>query len=311
MKVLTCRAALKRLDRFHDEELPVADQIAVGAHLEWCSPCAAAFADLCLMRETLRAPDVRATLSEDERETLRAAVVSRVRAERTASFPVRVRAMFDDLHLVYAGLGAAFAALVCTLSVATMLRFATREHPGSLAAIVKHFVEAEQPLAREDASTLGHAPAASPSAGATTGSPGSNENPVWLDGRVIAPVALNGGFATLVDPGSGSSDSVFMIHAVVTREGTVSNPELVHASSGQLPIVPGTESAKVAENLMGAVSRARFEPARVDGLPVAVNMVWMVANTTVRADKPLIRRPSASKKPVAWRPGADSRPRPA
>jgi len=281
VKVLTCTATLRRLERFHDGELPVADQIAVGAHLEWCATCAEAFAEMRLVRAMLRAaPAARSALSDDERETLQAAVVSRVRAERTASVHVRVRAMFDDLHLLYAGLGAAFAALVCTLSLAAMLRItnADTSRPRDVAVLA---------------------------------SPGSNENPVWLDGRVIAPVALNGGFATLVDPGSDSSDSVFMIHAVVTREGTVSNPELVHASIGQMPIAPGTEGAKVAESLMGAVSRARFEPACVDGLPVAVNMVWMVANTTVRADKPLIRRPSAMRKPVAWWPGADSRPRPA
>jgi len=35
---------------------------------------------------------------------------------------------------------------------------------------------------------------------------------------------------------------------------------------------------------MDAVSRARFEPAQVAGLPVAVNMVWLVARTTVRAN---------------------------
>ena len=40
---------------------------------------------------------------------------------------------------------------------------------------------------------------------------------------------------------------------------------------------------KAVENLMGAMSRARFEPARVDGLPVAMNMVWVVEHTTVRA----------------------------
>jgi hypothetical protein len=34
---------------------------------------------------------------------------------------------------------------------------------------------------------------------------------------------------------------------------------------------------------MDAVSRARFEPALFDGSPVAVNMIWLVAHTTVRA----------------------------
>jgi hypothetical protein len=50
--------------------------------------------------------------------------------------------------------------------------------------------------------------------------------------------------------------------------------------------------AKAAEDLIEIVSRTRFEPASVvhgvldmAGLPVAVNMVWIVAHTTVRATK--------------------------
>jgi hypothetical protein len=258
MKVLTCAAARRRLHAFHDEELPVGDQIAVGAHLEWCDSCAAMCADLRRLRATLRATAPgRLALSQDESATLQGAVVSRVRAERTASFGVRVRGMFDDMHFVYAGLGAAVAMLICMLSLASLVRFVT---------------------------------------------PGSNENPVSVDSRVLMPVALNDAFSTLIDP-ADSSEFVFMIRAVVTREGTVANPELVHATSDEKPIAPGTQEAKAAETLMGAVSRARFEPARVDGLPVAVKMVWLVANTTVRGDDPTMVRPTpgAARKPVAWR----------
>jgi hypothetical protein len=256
VKVLNCAATRRRLQEFHDEELPVGDQIAVGSHLEWCTDCAKTFAELRLVGAGLRNGAGHAALSDEEGDTLQAAVVSRVRAERSASFFVRVRAMFDDMHFVYAGAGAAVSALFCVVSLAAMLNVA------SLAL------------------------------------PGSNENPVSLDGRVLAPVALNGGFATLIAPPADAGESVYMIRAVVTREGMVENPELVHATSGELPITPGTEQARAAESLMGAVSRARFEPARVDGLPVAVNIVWMVANTTVLADNPL--RTPRNRKPVAW-----------
>jgi hypothetical protein len=56
--------------------------------------------------------------------------------------------------------------------------------------------------------------------------------------------------------------------------------------------VPGTSGARAVDGLVDAMRRARFEPARfdglLDGLPVAVNMVWLVAHTTVRgrADVP-------------------------
>jgi hypothetical protein len=119
--------------------------------------------------------------------------------------------------------------------------------------------------------------------------PGSNENPVPIDAYVMMPWALDQAFSTAAD--TGADDSEFMITAVVTREGTVANLAL-HSATSQ----------KAAENLMGAVSRARFEPARVDGLPVAVSMVWLVANTTVRASEatPLDRPvPPTPKRRVA------------
>ena len=42
MKDLTCAAARHMLEAYHDEELSVREQIAVGAHLERCEDCAAA-----------------------------------------------------------------------------------------------------------------------------------------------------------------------------------------------------------------------------------------------------------------------------
>jgi hypothetical protein len=48
------------------------------------------------------------------------------------------------------------------------------------------------------------------------------------------------------------------------------------------------------DTLLSTASLARFEPARVDGLPVAVNMVWLVANTTVRAPKLRLELPAGT-----------------
>jgi hypothetical protein len=277
MNTLTCAAARRQLDAFHDEELGVSDQIAVSAHLEWCDACAEAYADLRLVRDAVRAiVPGRQALSPEEATTIRASVVNRVRAEHTWSLAVRLRDMFEDMHFVYAGLGSTVAMLVSVLTFAAMFHLAAQ-------------------------------------------GPGSNANPVSLDGRMLMPVALNGGFLTLVDPDGpagpagfpgqagpmGALDSEFMITAVVTREGTVENPELVHAMSDQKPIAPGTDEARAAETLMGAMSRARFEPARMGGQRVAVNMVWLVSNTTVLGERPVMvrRAPGAARKPVAWHVG--------
>src|SRR5213083_1243929 len=107
MKVLTCAAARRRLHAFHDEELAIDDQIAVSSHLEWCDDCAGSFAELRALGSAMRAAlPGRELLSDEEDASLRAAILNRINAEQTASFTAQLREMFDDMHLVYAGLGA-------------------------------------------------------------------------------------------------------------------------------------------------------------------------------------------------------------
>lgn len=239
MKTLTCPAARRLLHAFHDEELPISDQIAVGAHLEWCDGCAADFAALGRLRGALRAlTPGRAALSWDDDASLQRSVVGRVNAERATSWTAQARELFDDMQLVYAGAGATMAAVLSVVFMIGLMRFAP--------------------------------------------SPGSNQNPVQVGEHVLMPRALHEPFAT---PSGGAGDTAFMLAAVVTREGTIENLELLSPISGPTA-APGTEEARMVAHLLGAVSRARFEPARLAGLPVAVNMVWLVARTTVRASRP-------------------------
>jgi len=249
MRPLTCSAALRRLHAFHDHELAFADEIAVNAHLEWCPDCADALADLRLVRAAVRstAPG-RTALSSEEAASLQRAILSRAQVERKASFLARVEGMLDDPRVVYAGLGAAAAAVACMIVVLGMLRFATSVRPDSLAAIVNMIA-----------------------------APGSNGNPVAIDGRMRLPRVLDWAFSE----GNRYEDAVFTLAAIVTREGRIVNLELLRASSNESK----ADEAKLVEGLLDAVSRARFEPARVAGLPVAVNMVWLVARTTVYGGK--------------------------
>jgi hypothetical protein len=161
--------------------------------------------------------------------------------------------MFEDMHFVYAGVGALVAAVACVVFTIGLMRFL--------------------PL------------------------PGSNRNPVQLGADVLMPRALNEPFATTP---TGSEDTDVMLAAVVTREGTVESLDLVSPLSGLA--AAGGDEARIVELLLGAASRARFEPARVAGLPVAVNMVWLITHTTVRASTPSLRRPvlpPAAKKSAA------------
>lgn len=251
MKALTCAATRRRLQAYHDDELPVAEQIAVTAHLEWCDGCAAALEDLQVVGDVLR--DVlpgRAALVDEQTAVFPAVVVNRLKAEQDVSWRARFQLMFEDGHLVYAGAAAAVAALVCVVVMVAMMRFVnSTPHPNSLAALVDLLT------------------------------PGSNQNPVVPRANVQMPKPLDAAFYTNSEV-SGDDDAVFTLAGVVTREGRVANLKLLRDSEHE--VLPGTDEAKVVANLLDAVSRARFEPASVAGLPVAVNMVWLVAHTTVR-----------------------------
>jgi hypothetical protein len=255
MRALSCASTRRRLHAFHDRELPVSDQIAVGAHLEWCGDCANQYAELQFVRVALRATapgrTSLSTLSREEAAGFNAAIVNRLKAEYDQSFFVRVREMFADMHLVYAALGATAATAVCVIIMLGMMRFATKERPDSLAAIVNLLA-----------------------------TPGSNANPLDVDARMQMPRGLD----PISAGSSAEEDAVFALAAVVTREGRIGNFEMLR-SNGARSRVGGAKQERVVENLMDAISRARFEPAQKAGLPVAVNMVWLVANTTVRANK--------------------------
>lgn len=257
MKDLTCTEVRHRLDAYHDGELPVADQIALDGHFEWCDSCATARSDLRIVRTAVRAlAPGRLALAADEGPSLQRAVLSRIKAEREASVVARIRLMFDDLHLVYAGVGATAATVVCLVVMLGMMRFATIARPDSLAAMV-----------------------------ALLATPGSNGNPVALDNRMTLPRVLDASFS---HGGKGAEeDTVFALAAVVTREGRIANLELLHANG---------DDTKLVEGLLNAVSRARFEPASVAGLPVAVNMIWLVAHTTVRGSKQPLDLPTTPTK---------------
>jgi hypothetical protein len=262
MKVLTCAATRRRLEALHDGELPVGDQVLVNAHLEWCERCASMLEDLRLMRSAIRGTlPARHALSDDEEISLRTTVISRAKAEETMSFAAVVREVFQDMHFVYAGIGAmvagaALVAITAGMSAGTM-------RPAVLAALVMG-VE----------------------------SPGSNRNPMQMRVRMQMPRALEEPFSTTSIAETG--DGVIALAAVVTREGRVASLEVLR-DQGMPWIAPGNDEATLVNEMLGAASEARFEPASVEGLPVAVNVVWIVARTTVRGTPELPAIPGPRK----------------
>lgn len=261
MKALTCALARRQLQGYHDGELSVDEQLAVSAHIDWCDDCAAALEDLAIVGALLRtALPGRALAADDELAALPAIVVSRLKAERTLSLGARVREMFEDLHFVYAGGAALCAAIVCAVVMLGTMKFVGTIRPHSLAALV----------------------------GVLT--PGSNENPVVARANIQMPKPLDQEFPPLVKIQS-DTDAVFAVSGTVTREGRVANLALLEADVDRY-IGENVADMRAVADMLDVMSRARFEPASVGGSPVAVNMVWLVAHTTVRGSARRDDRPT-------------------
>lgn len=264
MKTLTCKATRRRLAEFHDGELSVEDQLAVAAHLDWCEACAAAREEMAILGAALRAvAPGRSAASSTAQSALPAVVVGRLKAERTVSLASSVQAMFEDLHFVYAGGAAAVAALVFAVVMLGTMKLVSTIRPDSLAALVDLLT------------------------------PGSNQNPVVARANLQMPKPLEQEFAPLMALDAGS-EGVYALAATVTREGRVTNLALLDTEGDEEAHTHDADHKAIA-GLVDAMSRARFEPGNVDGTPVAVNMVWLIARTTVRGQsQPPTLAPSKS-----------------
>jgi hypothetical protein len=246
MNVLSCAAVRRRLEAFHDRELPPVEHYAVDQHLDGCPRCAAmarAFNDLGSL---LREGATHRALSADGASGLKAAVLGRACAEDSVAWPRVVRELFEDMHFVYAGLSATAATVVCFVMLLGMTYFQAPGRDDSLAGMMEALAD-----------------------------PGSDRNPLIMDGRVRPPRVRSSDAVPAMLPSASEEDLVFALAAVVTQEGRVSSSRVLLANH---------HDREAVLRLMNAVSTARFQPAtRWGGDPVAVNMVWLVTHTTVRA----------------------------
>ncbi|MEZ5288488.1 MAG: zf-HC2 domain-containing protein [Vicinamibacterales bacterium] len=116
MHAVSCEDVQNRLDEFHDDELSVEERVAIQGHLHDCVTCTLVASELQEVRASLREaalglPDRAAP----EADHLSAGVVERVRVEAQLSWTVELRSLFQDMHLVWAALGATAATLVCLI----------------------------------------------------------------------------------------------------------------------------------------------------------------------------------------------------
>ena len=266
MKPLTCAATRRRLQAFYDRELDVAGQIAVGAHLDWCDHCAAQLSELRALGSALQLCSARRYApSHADAAVFNAAVVNRLRAEDEASFVARVRGMFEDMHLVYAGLGATAATIVCVVIMLSLMRFATNERPDSLAAIMSVMAT---PLECE-----------------------FNEVPdAWVCRERWVERFQRSNEAA-------EQDAVFALEAVVTRQGLLVTLATLHADGGRHA---AAGQVKLVEGLLDVVSRARLDPVPLQRGRIGADTLWLVEHATVHASKqPALDVPLPPKKRAA------------
>jgi putative zinc finger protein len=273
MHVLPCDRVRERLEAFVDAEMPLDEQVNIQSHLHECVSCRLEVSELSEIGHALRVAPATGNEITHETGRITSIILERIRLEQQLSFGVRFRDLFSDMHLVWAGLGATLAMVICIFASAGVLQAASRERPDSLAGLIDYLAN-----------------------------PGSNENPVRLDDYMLAPRASFD--ASMLMP---TEDAEFAVAAVVTREGRVQNLEVVAEQARALRVKP-----EVMLAMLDAAGRARFEPARAaGGATVAVSMVWLLSTTTVkgRPDYDLyLLRPPRWATPSG--PSAPAKPRP-
>lgn len=274
MNFVPCDGVRPQLEAFHDDELPLEAHLAVRTHLEHCSRCACELQALSQLRDIVRdVPGVTGSWGAAPPQTWAAQLLARVQLERQLSWHTWLATVFDDMHLVWPALGATVAVLVCLLASGQVMEATTVQRPDSLAGIIDYLAN-----------------------------PGSNGHPVRIDEFTMVPRRH-----ALSDWPLASEDALLALSTVVTREGRVGHiemlsPELVRA----LKMKP-----EVVDALIEAASRAQFEPARAGGATVAVNLIWLLAHTTVVGspqDVEAVMRPLQPAAMPATGPRAPIRP---
>jgi Putative zinc-finger len=246
MKTLSCASTRRRLHAYHDGELPIGEQIAVGAHVEWCSRCAGALAEIRDVGDTLQAflPG-RLALSQEDAAVFIGTVVNRLKAEEAASLFARVRVMFSDMRLGYAGLGATAATMVCVAVALAVIAFAPPERPDSLRAMMTVI---STPLECE----------------ANDFADASGCRARWAERFQRANEWAE-------------QDAVFALEIMVTPQGHLANLAGLRRRRGHA----SGEQAQIIDGLLDLVQQARLEqPVE---MPTAI---YLLEQTTVRATKP-------------------------
>jgi Putative zinc-finger len=246
MKPLTCTTVRRHLTAYCDRELELGLHLAVRMHLGECDVCRLEADEIeALGRAVRESTAARRRPRRHDLAAVRNGVIGRIQAERAYSVAHGVQRMIDDLRMLWAAAGATMATVVCVAALLGFVRLTLREMPYSMSAVIGALAD-----------------------------PGSNRNPMSVDNRMLLPRPAT--TEEMSPPLLSGEEALLMLTAVVTREGELRDLALLEPGLRGL----SAENPAVMK-LLDTVSQTRFQPARAGGAPVAVNVVWLLAHTTV------------------------------
>jgi hypothetical protein len=246
MKPLTCTTVRRHLTAYCDRELELGLHLAVRMHLGECGACQLEAGEIeALGRAVRESAAAHRRPRRRDLASVRYGVIGRIQAERAYSVAHSVQRMIDDLRMLWAAAGATVATVVCVAALLGFVRLTLREMPYSMSAVIGALAD-----------------------------PGSNRNPISVDNRMLLPRPA----ATdeMSPPVLRGEEALLMLSAVVTREGELRDLAVLEPGLRGL-----TAENPAVVKLLDAVSQTRFQPALAGGSPVAVNVVWLLAHTTV------------------------------
>jgi anti-sigma factor RsiW len=250
MLTVSCEQVRTELSAYHDEELPITESIAIADHLAACPACAVEADDLRAMSEAFRASgriDDVAWMPGSNR--LQSDVLQRWEAEENASLASRIRRLFDDPRRASASVGVSLVTSFLVAFGALMIAQGPGGDPESLRAVMSQVSRASDIYLPALSVQLPRAHVDAVMPAAFINRDGTGESVAFA-----ALVTEDGELAELEYLGEQ------------TRRGYASRP----ATHDQL------------SQLLNAAATARFEPARIAGAPVSLNVVWLVTHRTVR-----------------------------
>jgi hypothetical protein len=192
MTRLTCASVRRRLSAFHDGETTPGERTAIHEHLQGCLTCATEAEMFQDVGDQLRLAMQWSRCGLDDKVSVKEKVVGQLQAERQQSALAQLGRLFEDLHLVWAGVGATMATVVCVAVMVGLLHFASAERGDSLAGVISALDYSTMELPR-------------------------------VDQKAIMP-------AILISDVPSDIDSNFTVAGIITREGRLTNLEMLATS---------------------------------------------------------------------------------